>query len=192
MKYIPSIAFEEMSGSAKGVTAAKNRGRKYIRNKGTGVLWVIGASIICYRCSGPPGPKEQLTIVTQTDTIIIRDTISIPKLYPELTKVIDTIEVAVPVNNQVHDTVFIQLPREQKIYRSPEYSAWVSGYRPELDSLKIFREIPQIQTTTTITDQPRAKRFGIGIQVGYGIIIQQQPQFSPYIGVGVSYNIWNF
>jgi hypothetical protein len=36
MKYIPSIAFEEMSGSAKGVTAAKSRGRKYIRNKGTG------------------------------------------------------------------------------------------------------------------------------------------------------------
>ncbi len=36
MKYIPSIAFEEMSGSAKGVTAAKARGRKYIRNRGYG------------------------------------------------------------------------------------------------------------------------------------------------------------
>lgn len=36
MKYIPSVAFEEMSGSAKGVTAAKVRSRKYIRNKGTG------------------------------------------------------------------------------------------------------------------------------------------------------------
>ena len=33
MKYIPSIAFEEMSGSAKGVTAAKTRGRKYIRKR---------------------------------------------------------------------------------------------------------------------------------------------------------------
>lgn len=36
MKYISSIAFEEMSGSAKGVTAAKVRGRKYIRNRGYG------------------------------------------------------------------------------------------------------------------------------------------------------------
>lgn len=36
MKYIPSIAFEEMSGSAKGVTAAKMKGRKYIRNRGYG------------------------------------------------------------------------------------------------------------------------------------------------------------
>ncbi len=47
MKYIPSIAFEEMSGSAKGVTAAKTRGRKYIRNKGTGsaVRTVAQASV---------------------------------------------------------------------------------------------------------------------------------------------------
>ena len=36
MKYMPSIAFEEMSGSAKGVTAAKMKGRKYIRNRGYG------------------------------------------------------------------------------------------------------------------------------------------------------------
>lgn len=36
MKYIPYIAFEEMSGSAKGVTAAKMKNRKYIRNRGYG------------------------------------------------------------------------------------------------------------------------------------------------------------
>ena len=36
MKYTPSIAFDEFAGSAKGVTAAKSRGRKYIRNKGYG------------------------------------------------------------------------------------------------------------------------------------------------------------
>ena len=36
MKYTPSIAFDEMSGSAKGVTAAKSRGRKYLRNRGHG------------------------------------------------------------------------------------------------------------------------------------------------------------
>ena len=36
MKYVPSIAFEEMSGSAKGVTAAKVKSRKYILNRGYG------------------------------------------------------------------------------------------------------------------------------------------------------------
>lgn len=33
MTYIPSTAFEEMSGSAKGVTAAKIKNQKYIRNR---------------------------------------------------------------------------------------------------------------------------------------------------------------
>ncbi len=36
MEYTPSIDFEEFAGSAKGVTAATSRGRKYIRNKGYG------------------------------------------------------------------------------------------------------------------------------------------------------------
>ena len=31
-----TIAFEEMSGSAKGVTVAKVKSRKYIRNRGYG------------------------------------------------------------------------------------------------------------------------------------------------------------
>ena len=36
MKYTPSIAYDEFAGSAKGVTAAKSRGRKYIRTRGYG------------------------------------------------------------------------------------------------------------------------------------------------------------
>ena len=35
MMYILSIAREEMTGMSKGVTAAKDRSCKYIRNKGT-------------------------------------------------------------------------------------------------------------------------------------------------------------
>ena len=50
MKYIPSIAFEEMSGSAKGVTAAKVRGRKYIRNRGYGGGVRTSALPILRRC----------------------------------------------------------------------------------------------------------------------------------------------
>ena len=61
MKYIPSIAFEEMSGSAKGVTAAKVRGRKYIRNRGYGGGFKTsaqgavksGGSIQCHRGTHP-------------------------------------------------------------------------------------------------------------------------------------------
>lgn len=36
MKYIPSIAFDEMSGSSKGVTATKIKNQKHSRNRGYG------------------------------------------------------------------------------------------------------------------------------------------------------------
>jgi hypothetical protein len=39
-------------------------------------------------------------------------------------------------------------------------------------------------------DLPREKRFGIGIQAGYGITTQFKA--SPYIGVGISYNLFRF
>ena len=53
MKYNPSIAFDEMSGSAKGVTAAKTRGRKYIRNRGYGGSATVDTA-------APPGPRSSL------------------------------------------------------------------------------------------------------------------------------------
>ncbi len=56
MKYLPSIAFEEMSGSAKGVTAAKTRGRKYIRNRG------YGGSV---RTSGQASVKSVFKMLSQ-------------------------------------------------------------------------------------------------------------------------------
>ena len=39
MEYLPSIAFEEMSGSAKGVTAAKTRRRDF--------SWISESKEIC-------------------------------------------------------------------------------------------------------------------------------------------------
>lgn len=40
-----------------------------------------------------------------------------------------------------------------------------------------------------LKELPKQKRFGIGVQVGYGLT---EKQLSPYIGVGVSYNILRF
>ena len=36
MRYKPSIAFDRMSGSAKGVTASSNKGAIFIRTRGHG------------------------------------------------------------------------------------------------------------------------------------------------------------
>lgn len=67
----------------------------------------------------------------------------------------------------------------------------MSSYRPRLDSVWVFPETRYI-TTENISVVPR-KRWGIGIQAGYGVGISSgQVRAFPYIGVGISYNIVRF
>jgi hypothetical protein len=41
-------------------------------------------------------------------------------------------------------------------------------------------------------DTQKPKKIGIGFNVGYGIGIANPPKFTPYIGIGISYNIFRF
>ena len=38
----------------------------------------------------------------------------------------------------------------------------------------------------------KPKKIGIGLNVGYGVILKSNPELRPYIGVGVSYNLIRF
>ncbi len=138
------------------------------------------------------------TITTHTDTLWLRDTIEIEKPIYISKTVIDSILVPVQKIDTVffRDTLYIQLPREQKHYHQKEYDAWISGYQPELDSLKIYTNeaviMNQYEHRTQIIKEQKRKRFGIGVQVGYGITLSNQPQFSPYIGIGLTYDFISF
>ena len=91
------------------------------------------------------------------------------------------------------DSVTVQIPITQKVYEDSTYTAYVSGYRASLDSL-IFRTPREIVTVkeVTIKEKTKPKRWGVGVQVGYGITMKGIPQFTPYVGIGVSYNLFNF
>ena len=39
-------------------------------------------------------------------------------------------------------------------------------------------------------DMPKPKRYGIGVQIGYGIT--REFKLSPYVGIGLSYNAIRF
>ena len=88
----------------------------------------------------------------------------------------------------IPDSAEVTIPITQKIYETELYRAYVSGYRPNLDSLLLFQQTQIIH----VKDYQKPKRWGIGIQVGYGVTMSRTPQFSPYIGVGISYNLFNF
>lgn len=88
------------------------------------------------------------------------------------------------------DSADVVVPITQTVYEDSTYTAYVSGYRASLDSL-IFR-MPREITTITNTHYQKPKRWSIGIQVGYGMTLKGTPQFAPYVGIGVSYNLFSF
>lgn len=143
------------------------------------------------RCSRNQVPDAK--IIVQVDTLYLHDTIRIVKPVPVITRTIDTFLVAVTDTFWIKDTVYLNLPREQKIYREKNFRAWISGYRPALDSIHIFRNTHQIITSTTIHQKQKPRRWGIGIQAGYGLTYDQKTfKPAPYIGIGLSYHLLTF
>lgn len=81
------------------------------------------------------------------------------------------------------DSATVMLPITQKMYSDTDYRAWVSGYEPQLDSIKVF---PRTVTVRETICKPPS-RFSIGLQGGYGITPKG---LQPYIGVGVNVRIF--
>lgn len=138
----------------------------------------------------PRHAQEQPTgseSTTKADTVFIRDTFLIRQPAPSAKRITDTLLLTITQTDTltIHDTLYLSLPREQRIYSDDNYTAWVSGFRPCLDSLKIYPQ-HQVITNTVTYPKPRPKRWGIGLQVGYGAAVNgNQIVTSPYICVGV-------
>jgi hypothetical protein len=49
-----------------------------------------------------------------------------------------------------------------------------------------------VNVTSYAMSPQRKKLYGIGLQVGYGLILKKEPQLAPYVGIGVSRNIIRF
>ena len=82
------------------------------------------------------------------------------------------------------DSVEVELPITQKVYGDSTYRAWVSGYRPSLDSIEVYRKTITIERT--LVQKP--KRWSIGVTGGYGYgLLHGRPDV--FVGVGVSYRL---
>lgn len=125
-----------------------------------------------------PVPRDSVVVRYITETLPVT-----PETKPEPEDTVDMETLPVPA-----DSATVEIPITQKVYKDSTYTAYVSGYHPQLDSLFIY---PQTKFINTV-HRPKPKRWGIGLQVGYGITMKNQPQFVPYIGIGISYNLFNF
>lgn len=130
-----------------------------------------------------PAPE----IIVQTDTLRIRDTLLVEKPVPVEVRVVDTMLVAMTDTIRLSDTVYLRIPRETKQYGDSLFRAQVSGYRPALDWIEVY---PQTVYLTKVVKTQDVRRWGIGLQAGYGAYVAGgRVRLAPYVGVGISYNI---
>ena len=150
-----------------------------------GAVFIIAilASFLYGRKVGRQG--QEVVIETKVDTWVVRDTIRINEPVFVERRVVDTMTVEVVDYKVVHDTAFVNLPREEVEYRDTAYRAVVSGFLPRLEEIEIYRQdrIVTIETVKTIKEK---NRWGLGIQAGAGISTQG---IVPYVGIGVNYNL---
>ena len=131
-------------------------------------------------------PKVNTVIKTITDTLVVEHTDTMPIVKTE--KVLKYVYVG---GDTIYgsDTIIVRdsipVPITQKEYQDSLYHAWVSGYLPNLDSIKVKERT--ITNTVTITNTIKRK-WNIGVTGGYGYGFVSG-KLEPFIGVGVSYNL---
>ena len=86
------------------------------------------------------------------------------------------------------DSIEVPIPIEQKRYDDSLYTAWVSGFRPALDSIRLHQ--PEIITTITETIVKKAPRLSVGLSVGPGVSITGTPQVGIFVGFTAQYRLW--
>lgn len=149
---------------------------------------VAAVSVLSWRLGYRAAVAESIE-TPKADTLIIKDTVTIEHPVPILTTVIDTILVAYPDIVIIHDTTFVQLPKERKEYSGKDYRAIVSGYQPSLDLIQVFPETKVVTRTISVPSRKRS-HFALSLQAGYGITFQDNRITPlPYIGAGLSYSL---
>lgn len=135
--------------------------------------------------------EPQPSVVVERDTVWKDTTIYKPvPVDSHKTGEIVYIRIPYPVpqpGDTVHDSIDVPIPIEQKRYEDSLYTAWVSGFRPALDSIRLYQ--PTITETITKTIVKQAPRISVGVQGGAGVgVFSRQPDI--YVGVGLQYRLW--
>lgn len=171
------------------------------------IVFVIGAAagmLLSRYCLAPERGE-----VVQTDTLYVRDTniYNFPDMVSEITVANET--VVIEDSLIIVEDSLRALPMQQRHYKGEDYEAWVSGYRPRLDSLWTFPQTKTIfvdsRKCNTVALESAAswcgsasltlsleytrewKRLYLGGSAGYDLIAK-----TPYIGIKAGIPIYSW
>ena len=150
------------------------------------IITLLACFLFAKGCEGIKEPPQE-RIVSRVDTLYVRDTLTVYKPSKVTRTVKDTVRVIVKEAqiDTMHDTVFVYLPQESIVWQDDRCIVYAHGINPQVDSVTHFNSSAVV--TRTVTGRP--KRWGIGVSAGYGM---SKDGLSPYIGLGISYNIIRF
>ena len=154
-----------------------------VKSKTIVLISILLLTSIClniYQC-------REASETVKTTTKIEYRTRTVKSPVATSTKDVGQIPVAVKIvshteKDTICDTVY--LPRKQTEYRDSDYTAYVSGYEAKMDSISVRTKI----ITNTVV-KTKYRRFNIGVVGGYGYGLNSKT-FEPFIGVGVTYNLY--
>lgn len=123
----------------------------------------------------------------ERDTIVVYDTIPDYHPVPKDSIVTKYVTRYLPVHNTdtvdryitITDTVAVQVPITSKHYGNDTYDAWVSGFEPSLDSIKVYRETQYITERVTISKPPNKWELDAVAGVDYNVKSQR---YTPHLG----------
>lgn len=148
-------------------------------------ILLIACCIISFFAGYDYASKHCYNVSTVIDTIIERETITaIPDtVYRTVALGEKTVKVIIHDTLCKTDTVDVALPFVQREYRDSNYNAWVSGYEPTLDSIKVFPRTVTVHERVTVKE--KARRWGVFGGIGIGV----SDRITPCVGVGIGYRI---
>lgn len=162
------------------------KGWQYILT-GVGIAVAVLIGFLIWQKHPQKSPVEP--IKEKVDTLLIFDTITLTK--PVFVEKIQLDSVYMPVTDTLwkHDTLYVYLEREQIQWQDSLCRVYASGINPQVDSVTHFLQETIINREISVPVKVKS-RWGLGIQVGYGAGINgKQVYLTPYVGVGISYNI---
>ena len=111
------------------------------------------------------------------DTLVVFDTI--PQYYPKPVEVehvrteyqwLPIAKIAhdtVGFTQFIHDSVLVEVPITSKHYHGENYDAYVSGYQPSLDSIKVYQKEVLVTERVTISKPPNKWELDIIMVIIY-------------------------
>lgn len=140
------------------------------------IPYIVIAVLLVSLVASLTNRKEVVIKKTTSDTvtITIRDTIfdRVPVVKTEI--IIDTIFI------ETNGDSIVELPLTQKYYSTNEYKAWVSGYKPNLDSIYTFEKT--VTKTITNTKVLYKQSTDVFLDAGCNYIGKS---FSPVLGASI-------